>query len=29
MTVTKGQIAQIVLLHVTKTGPDWAFTPVT
>jgi len=26
-TVTKGQIAQILLLHVTKTGPDGEFTP--
>ena len=25
-TVTKGQIEQILLLHVTKAGPDWAFT---
>jgi len=24
---TQGQIAQILLLHVTKAGPDWAFTP--
>jgi len=26
-TVTKGQIAQILLLHVKKAGPDWTFTP--
>jgi len=27
MTVTKGQIAQIFLIHVTKREPDWEFTP--